>query len=803
MTAPFRLTLQRRPGRGLAQPALLVGTLALAIAANTVLFSIVNTFVFRPLPMEQPDQVAFVLGTDTQQGTNRARMSVEDFLDLAERNQSFAQLSARRPAAFTWSGAGEPVRLTAHQATATFFPAWGIQIAHGRPFTAADDRPGAPPVALLSDRAWRQRFGGSAATLGQTLMLDGIAHTVIGVMPKGLEIGQLSLIEVWTPLRPERGSESREKRDLLVSGRLRDGVSHAAASAEMRSLTAELRRQHPATNGSWDARVGTARQGLVGDGVWLTLGFLGLVVTGVLVVACANVANVLLASVAERRVEFATRAALGASARRIFGALLAELVGIAALAALGGLGLAYLGLRIVRAVAFEAVWELVVIDHRVLLFVATLAATAILLAGLIPARDAARGELGALSDGSGSRGATSRRGSRLRRILAAAQLAAAIVVVVPASLINRSVANEANTDLGFARAGLMTAELHLPLAQYPDHESRRAFVVRLEAELDRGGEGKATLVDPLPVFGRERIVGFDLPGVVAERAEDRPRAILVGATPALFATLGVARLAGEDLPREAVPGSPLRAVANRAFVSRWLGDDVARALGQNVLLVEAVPAGRGVQIVGVVADVKSPDVTKAPSPTLYLPLAALATDGLAVLVRAPSTEIGAAEIRRAVRATDPLIALERPASFAQLQREEMSSNRVIGGLFAAFAGIAVALALVGLYAVASFAITQRTREIGVRMALGADRNRIVRTVLGDGVRLAAWGGGSGLVLGAALGQLLRARLFGVSPLDPWTFGGAALGLALFALVAVALPARRAGGVDPAVLLRAQ
>jgi putative ABC transport system permease protein len=801
-TFPLRISIARRPGRGFGQRALLISTLALAIGANTVIFSIVNVFALRPLPIAEPERVGFVVGTDAAQGNPRARTSREDYLDLAERNTSFVELAAFRRSAATLSGRGEPERVVLGEASATLFPAWGIEIATGRGFQRDDEAPGAAPVALLADRTWREQFAGADAAIGSTLILDGVAHTVVGVMPKAIGFGNLSLVDVWTPLGRTRGAEPRERRDLFVCGRLRPGVSHPAAAAEMKALSAALAAERPETNSAWSARVVTTRQGLVGEGTWFVLGFLGLVVVGVLVVACANVSNLLLTRVAERRAEYALRSALGAGARRLLRESLAEQATSALAASLLGLGLAAVGLRAIQAVAYEPFWKLLTIDTRVALFAALLAAAAMLLASLAPGLDAARGDLRSLLAGGDTRGATSKRLVRLRRVLAAAQLAAAIVVVVPASLIGRSVAAESRADWGFDLRGLTVAEVRLPPVRYADAAARARFAERLEAELGGAAEvAGAALFDALPLFGRERVVGLELPGRAVERAEDRPHAVLIAASARHAETLGVRRLAGAALPPTLVAGAPIPSQVNRAFADRWFPDGAP--LGRRFRLGEPLAAGAEIEIVGVVADVKSFDVTEPADPAIYVPLAAVAPAELAIAVRAAPEEAGVAAIRAAVRRLDAELAVERPTSLVQRYREEMSSNRVIAGLFASFGVLAVVLAAVGLFGLAAHSVAQRKLEFGVRMALGAGRREIVRGVLGEGARLAAWGGGAGLVVGVALAQLLRARLYGVSPLDPWTFGGAALGLALFTLAALALPARRAAGVDPARLLRVQ
>ena len=789
--------LARNPGFTLVVTVIL----ALAIGANSVLFSFVNLLLLRRLPIQEIDRVAFVEGRNPLQGAERMRLSPADFLDYRARSTSFVELAAYGLASATLGGSAEPELVTTGRATASFFGAWGLRPVRGRTFAETEDRPGAAPVVLLSHGTWTRRFGADPGIVGRTLALDGRPHEVVGVLTPEIEIGRLGTIELWVPLALEAAGAERSERMLRVTGRLAPGVTLARASAEISAIARELEGEHPATNAGLEASALAARESLVGGPrLLLVFTLLGVIVLGVLAVACANVANLVLSRSLARRRELAIRSALGANGRRILGQLLAEGALLGTAGGVAGIAVAWAALRVVRAVGHEPAFALIVIDQRVALFAAALSLLTPLAFSAWPAWSASREDAAKALRESGGRGAADASRSRARTALVVAQLALACALLTGASLVVRSVRSATLRDWGFDTRPLVSLQFELPRERYPDAVRVRVFGDRLLAGL-RGVPGveRVGAIEPFPVLDPDETRQLELPGREDARSEDRPWSLVFRASEGALEALGLPLLRGRALELgDAAAGVGL---VSRTFAERYFGG--VDPLGRSFLVHAEAGEPRSVVVVGVTGDVLPADRTGALKPALFLPFAIGEARRASVVLRASHDPRGlVAAVRAEVRRADPELALRSLATVEQLRLEDQSSDEVVSGMFGAFALVALLMASMGLYASITYLVSQRTREIGIRMALGASAPGIVAMVLAQGARLGLVGIGLGLVGGLALARAMASLLYGVSPSDPETYAAVAGLMLVIALVASVLPAWRASRVDPIRTLKA-
>jgi putative ABC transport system permease protein len=789
--------LARNPGFTLVVTLIL----ALAIGANSVLFSFVNLLLLRRLPIQEIDRVAFIEGRNPRQGEDRMRLSPADFLDYRERNTAFVELAAYGLTSATLSGSAEPELVTTGRATASFFGAWGLRAVRGRTFAETEDRPGTAPVALLSHGTWTRRFGADPGIVGRVLTLDGRPHEVVGVLTPEIEIGRLGMIELWVPLALDAASAERSERLLRVTGRLAPGVTLARASAEISAIAKELEREHPATNAGLEASALAARESLMGGPrLLLVFTLLGVIVLGVLAVACANVANLVLSRSLSRRRELAIRSALGANGRRILGQLLAEGALLGTAGGVAGIAVAWVGLRVIRAAGHEPAFALIVVDERVALFAAALSLLTPLAFSAWPAWSALREDAAKALRESGGRGAADASRSRARTALVVSQLALACALLTGASLVVRSVRSAALRDWGFDTRPLLSLQFELPRERYPDAARVRGFGDRLLAGL-RGVPGveRVGAIEPLPVLDPEQTRQLELPGREAARPEDRAWALVFRASDGALEALGLPLLRGRALePGDAAAGVGL---VSRTFAERYFGG--ADPLGSSFLVHAEAGQPRRVVVVGVTGDIMPADRTSALKPALFLPFAIGEARRASVVVRASYDPRGlVSSVRAAVRSADPELALRSLATVEQLRLEDQASDEVISGMFGVFALVALLMASMGLYASITYLVAQRTREIGIRMALGASARGVMAMVLGQAARLGLAGVGLGLVGGVALARAMASLLYGVSPSDPETYAAVAGLMLVVALVASVLPAWRASRVDPIRTLKA-
>ncbi len=776
-------------------------TLALAIGANTIVFSFANLLLIRPLPIREIERVVQVFAVDPQQRNHRAAVSLPDFMDWRSETRTVEKLSAFEGASYTLTGRGDPVRVRAIRATADLFEAWGLSPAEGRLFTAGEDHLGADRVVILSHRYWREKFGSDPAVLGQSLSLNRTPHTVVGILTSEIEIGNLSLIDLWTPLVLDP-TLPRDRRTLEVTGRLKAAATLEQAVAEYRALAERLEETHPETNTGWAARVVPFTEAMVGGNTWLLLALLALSVALVLLIACANVANVLLARASVRSREMAVRMAIGAGRLRVARQLGAESLLLGLLGGALGILLAHTGLAAIRAVDAEPFFQMVTIDKNVLFFTTLLSVLIPVLISMAPISEATRTDLrSALHDG--GRGATG--GPRVRRRRAALvvlQLSLAIALLVVSGLVVRTVLAIEHVDLGFHPGDVLMARLELDAEKYPKPTQARHFMDSLLTRLEGiPGVRHAAATDRLPLLDSEHALRVSIAGRPSPLSAETPWATAFRVSRDYFRTIGIplegGRLFGESDRENRAPV----ALVNREMASRYWSDGKS-PLGSRIKLIEAAGETPWVEIVGIVGNVLGTDLDAPTQPQVYLPMLQHPERAMVVLLRTTGrTDDVVTRFRSEVSGLDPSLALYDLEMVATALARAIAPTRIISGMFIGFASAALLLAAAGLYGVMSYTVSLRTHEFGTRIALGARVADIRRLVLLHGARLVFAGVGLGLVAGLGLAQTMKSVLYGVTANDPTTLAAAVALLTTVACLASYGPARRATRVDPLVALR--
>ena len=787
--------LRKSPGFA----AIAILCVALGIGANTVVYSIVEGVLLRPFPFADPDRIVAV---------HRSRFadpgmdsfSYPDFFDLRRQATTLGPIAGQVGHSLTFDGE-EPERVDGCAVSAELFPLLGVRPALGRGFRAEDDRPGAAGVILLGDALWHQRYQGDPAVVGRAIQVNGEAHLVVGVMPPRFQFPER--IEAWVPLAPLLHGDDRGNREMDILARLRPGASPAAAAAELSAFARRQAALYPVVDAGWDAVLRPLRDDLVGRGTQLTVVALLGAVLFVLLIACANVANLQLARATDRQREVALRLAFGAGRARIVRQLLTESVLLALAGGACGILLAVFGLRVFVA-AFPAehappYWMRFTLDGPVLLATLLAALGTGVLFGLAPAATLARDDLrGVLNEGGRGAGAGRSR-QRLRGALVTAEVAMALMLLVGASLFARSFINLQRDHGGFDTRSVMTVRFYMPGGRYDGDlaMTRRVedVIHRVEALPGVAYAGASNLV-PLTGGGSGATVGIE-GKAVAPGAE--PHAAYTGVTAHYLRALGVPLLAGRDLgDGEAAELRPV-AVVNATFAARfWPGE---AAVGRRFRLSDT-PHAEWITVVGVARDFKGSDLDRPVEPSAYLPYPYLATrnTGLILRTKLPPASV-LAPVRQQIHASDPTLAVFHAATMEELRRSAWWGERLESGLFGVFGAIALLLAAIGIYGVLSYNVSQRRREIGVRMALGARQWHVLRLVVGQALQLTLGGVAAGVVAALAVTRLLGELLYEVSPTDPASYAGIAAFLCGVALLASALPATRALDADPLEALR--
>ena len=794
--------LLRQPGF----TALAVVALALGIGANTVLFSAINTLFLRPLAYPQPDQLVRAWGSFPERGLDRANVSWPRYSAWREQQQSFSEFSAQSFTGFTLTGRGDPENLQGVRVTENFFRTIGVQPLLGRTFTADDDRPGGPNVAMLSHIFWQKRFGGDKNILGQAITLNGTPFTVIGVMPPSLTF-PFAQNQVWLPRVFEQEGlppdiVQRGTGYLTILGRMKEGLTREQADEQLRVIDHRYQTANPE---KVDAKAGMSvvsfHEDLVGRQRPMMLTLFA-AVGCVLLVACANVANLLLARFTARRKEIAIRTALGATRARIVVQFLIESILTAAIAGVLGTLLAVWGLDLLKKVAENFIPRVLEIslDLYVLGFALGLSLLTGLVLGLVPALHASRSDpIDSLKDS--SRGTTGRQAGRLRAGLLIAEVALSLVLLVGAVLLIDSFRRLQNVDPGFRREGVTTFFVGLPPGSYPDIEKQGLFYqTALEKLKTLPGVTHAAAGSNLPASdnGNTRspaaVEGRPLPPV-----SDRTICVRSTVTPGFFEALGIPIKQGRDFTWRDRSGSPDVLIINEEMARKFFPGE--NPVGRRLITgIASIPR----EIVGVVGDVRSENLSLPPGAEMYYPAAQLDGAFLSVVVRSdrPAASLRP-ELVAAVHSLDPGLPIDQVQSYTEVLAQASADRRLSMYLLGGFAGLALLLAGMGIYSVIAYGVAQRTNEFGIRFALGAAARDVIGLVMKEGLRLALIGLVVGLALSFAVTRLMQRLLFEVSPRDPLLYSGVALFICAVAALACFVPAMRATRIDPMQALRAE
>ncbi len=792
-------TLLRKPGF----TAIAVATLALGIAANTAIFSLVNGVLLRPLPFPHAERLLNLWTTYAESHGQHDIFSPGNFLDLQAHSRTLEALGAYTDFSFTLSGAGQPEFFPGIKMTASTAQVLGIAPQLGRWFTAAEDSDN-QPVMVLSNALWRNRLAADPHILGRALQLNGRAYTVVGVLPPAIGYPSL-LTQIYAPISftPEDRA-SRGSIFLNAIARLKPGVSPTQARAELATLAAQMAKAYPDVDSKLlmgadslqDSLVGNVRDMLIV--LWAAVAFM-------LAVGCANVANLLLTRAAARHREFALRRSLGATNARLIRQLLTESLVLALAGGVAGLALAALAVPAMASqlpASFPRVRDIAV-DGQVLWFTFAISVLTGVLFGLAPALSSARRNLAqALREG-GDRGGTGAH-QRIGRLLVVAEIAAVLVLMVGAGLVLRSLVRLSSVDPGFQARGVVAWQIFLPPSRYPDATAQRAFYRDvLDQVRSLPGVQSAALAQPMP-FGPLDLVndgGFAIAGRPVPTPEQMPQALVTRASPDYFATMKIPLKRGRAFtPRDSEAGPPVSVISETLARRYFPGQD---AVGQRLLL----GGGRlAVEIVGVAGDVTHNNLRNAIRPEFYLPMMhpriIRGNAGLVVRTAGDAATLLPA-LQRRVWTLDNTLAANLAGPVDRFLYASLAPARIATVLLGVFAAITLMLGLVGVYGVLSYAVNQRTREIGIRLALGAPPAGVLRMVLREALGMSLAGVALGVALAFPLARYLDSLLFGVSGADPLTYTAAAVAVLCAALLAAWMPARRATRIDPALSLRAE
>lgn len=790
--------------------AIAVLTLGLGIGANTAIFSVIDAVLLRPLPYPEPTRLVAVWEAGlTGAGGTADSVAPPNFLDWREQSTVFDGLAALTTRSVNLSGRGDPERLDGLRVTAEFFDVLGVSPMLGRTFETGEDREGDPPVVVLSHGLWMRRYGADPALVGDTVTLDGTPHTVLGVMPRGFFFRDRT-VEAWLPMAfTERDRTQRGAHFITVIGRLARTSTLAGARAEMTTIAARLEAAYPRFNTGLGATVMPLHESVVG-GLRPTLLILLGAVGFVLLIACTNLANMLLARATLRERELAVRRALGAGRRRVVRQLLVESTALALLGGAAGVLLAVWGLDALLALSPDDIARLddTVIDGRVLLFTAVVSLGTGVLFGLLPAlqlssHDVTRG----LREG--GRGAVGTSGSRLRTALTAVEVALAVILLVGAALMINSFMRLQRVDPGFDPESVLTLRVDLAGERYAGGAQRLAFyrdmLERVEA---LPGVRRSGMVTMLPLGGNGITLGITIEGAPVASDEQSPRDMKFSSfrvvTPGYFESMGIPIVRGRDVSERDTDAGPGVAVISEAMArTYWPGDD---PLGRRFKLGRS-PDTPWKEVVGVVGDVRQSELRDEPAPAMYVPASqshpTFAAPRMLTIDVAGDPMAIAPAVRQVIQAIDPNQPVSRVRRLSAIVSESVSQPRFYAALLGAFGIVALLLAALGVYGVIAYSVGQRAHEIGLRLALGAERRDILRMVLGQGIGVTTVGLLLGLAGAALLARLLSSLLFGVTVTDPVSFLTASAVLAAVALVACYVPARRAMQLDPMVTLRTE
>ncbi len=792
--------------------------LGLGIGTSTAVFSLVNTVLLKPLPYPDSEKVVIPWNVPPNGiqigGYDKFPWGPINFQAIARETKTYRYLGAFQSAGFNLTGAGEPALLEGLRVSWGFFPALGVSPRLGRIFTADEDRPGHEREVLLSDAVWRERFHADEEILGCAIDLNGAPYIVIGVMPPGFAFPRANEMpgdfdfpreaQIWVPAAIPAVTPRFTPSEMAIVGRLRPGVSIAQAQAAMDLFASRMDRANPQSKGWFGSRVTPLQEQIAGDTrrpLLLMLSAVGVV----LLIVCFNLASLLLTRSIGRQREFTLRAALGAGRRRILRQLLTESLLLSCAGGILGLGLAFLGVWLLRVFGPSTIPRLQEARPDLRVFAFTLAATLFtsIVIGLAPALSALRVDLVESLKAGGQKFGTGPNHPRLRNGLVVFQIALALVLVIASGLLIRTFSHLLRVDTGFRTEHVLTFELSLPTAKYSGRQSIAQFYQQALPRL-RGVAGvqSVAITESVPMEGTPEATVIGIPGHVRTSRNEVPIADYTIVSPDFFATLGTAFEGGRDVLDSDTEATPAVTVINRAMARRFWPHE--NALGKQV----TVPSQRRpMTVVGIVADTKHASFREDPSPEMFVPYTQDAWPSMSIMQvvlrsRAePESVIGGA--RNALHSIDPGLPLAKITTLSTLTETALSKERFSMLLLGFFGAFSLLLAAVGIYGVISYSVGQQTREIGIRMALGAPRRNVFGAILGHGLRLAALGIGLGLLAARGVSHALTSYLYGVKAYDPLTFVAVALVLAMVALLAGFFPARRAASIDPMQALRAE
>jgi predicted permease len=791
-------------------------TLTLGIGANAAIFSVVYSALLRPLPYYQPDRLVTLGEGRTQTRDNEAvsrNSSYLDFMDWKKATKSFSSLTAYSFDTFTLAGNGEPKAVFATQVMPNFFATLGVKPALGRGFVNGEDVGDGPHVVMLTYGYWRSDFGGDPQVIGRTVTLDKKPATIVGVLPRDFQFAPSNDFPLWVPMHATQDLLTRRNmRWMNVFARLAPGVTIAQAHAEMDGITAQLAREYPQQDGSVFVGIGTLRHRIVGQVQPLLLVIFG-AVGFVLLIACANVANLMMTRAASRRKEFAIRKALGASRGQLIGQLLTESVLLAALGAAFGFVAAQWGVNVLIGAIPQSVLSTLPslrdagANLPVLLFLCGVTLLTAVLFGLAPALAMSQTKVSdALKDG--SRGGTSTAHARLRNAVVTAEIAVSLVLLVGAGLMLQSLRALLHQDAGFDQRNLLVFSVNLPDSSYPsdknypgDSPSARLFEHEFSEKLrNLPGVQGVGVTSALPIGGSGGTIRFLVQGRPTSQGQE-DECDIITVTPDYFSTLKVPLISGRMFSATDKLEAPWVEMVNQAFVNKYFPNEGAVGMRTRFTFDAKEPYR---EIVGVVGNIAQDDLAGPPTPVIYVANEQGPSTFLTYMVRTagdPAAFVGSAQV--ALHQMDQQLPLIQPQTMEHFTNQTASVflRRYPSYLIGSFAGLALILAMIGLYGLISYTVQQRTREIGIRMALGAQPADVLKLVIGQGVGAVLAGVGVGVIAALALTRWMASLLFGVRPTDAVTFASVAVVLTCVALAASYIPARRAMRTDPLNALR--